>query len=157
MEASSSFLVSCERSCTHSSRWQKYEAWCLDEDRHTWLSSDPTYIPTVLHSRLAHGLPLALSSVMRSYANFAKTNKSAIACASSRAFDFNLGNDAFIPQWLKGWKIERPPRPWHANEDWWDVGTTRFTQEDNSELGTVELGYPDTSRCLIVPPSLRPC
>ena len=54
--------------------------------------------------------------------------------------------DVSILRWLKGWKIERPPRPVQdPNEDGWEIGTIvqyNATQvKDNFELRTIELGH----------------
>ena len=59
-------------------------------------------------------------------------------------FGFELGTDVFIKQWIKGWKAELPPRPRHdPDEEGLDVGLIVqywFTQLDNDELDTIELG-----------------
>ena len=52
--------------------------------------------------------------------------------------------DIFIKHWIKGGKVERPPRPRHdPDEAGSNVGLIvqyRSTRPDNSHLGTVELG-----------------
>ena len=36
---------------------------------------------------------------------------------------FELGTDVFIKEWIRDWKIELSPRPWHdPDEEGWDVG-----------------------------------
>ena len=44
---------------------------------------------------------------MQSYSNFCN-HKSAVAKGFRVVFGFELGTDAFIKQWIKGWKIELP-------------------------------------------------
>ena len=81
---------------------------------------------------------------MRLFSDFCN-HKLAICTALRRVFGFELGEDSIIMDWMRGWKIELPPRPRHdPDEDGWDVGAViqyRFTQPDNSELNIVELGY----------------
>ena len=79
---------------------------------------------------------------MQPYSTFCN-HKSAVAKGFRVAFGFELGTDVFISQWMKGWKIELPPKPRHdPDEEGWDVGLIVeywSTQLDNNELSTVEL------------------
>ena len=94
-------------------------------------------------SRSAYGLPRlhqAVDAVVLILCN----HKSAVAKGFRIVFGFELGTDVFIKQWIKGWKIELPPRPRHdPDEEGWDVGSIvqySCTRPDNNELDTVELG-----------------
>ena len=81
---------------------------------------------------------------MQSYSNFCN-RKSAVAKGFRIVFSFELGTDVFIKEWIKGWKIELPPKPRHdPNEEGWDVGLIVHywsTRPDSNALDTVELGY----------------
>jgi hypothetical protein len=60
-------------------------------------------------------------------------------------FGLELGTDVFIKEWIKGWKIELPPRLRHDPDevscDGGLIGQYWSTRPDNDELDTVELGY----------------
>ena len=81
---------------------------------------------------------------MQAYSTFFN-HKSAVMCSFCILFSFELSKDPLTVQWIKGWKIELPPQPWHSpNEDGWDVwAIVQYwsTQADNSKLNTVKLGF----------------
>ena len=122
--------------------WKKYKVWCLGEGSHAWLCFDHTQVSVdKARDRLMRFLDFIKLDM--SYSNF-YDHKSAIACFRI-VFGFDLGIDIFIKQCIKGWKIERPPQPWHdPDKEGWDVGLIvqySSTRPDNSRLDTAELGY----------------
>ena len=80
---------------------------------------------------------------MKSYSNFCN-HRSATAATFRRVVGFDLSEDVFMLQWMKGYKIElQPPPRCCPDEDGWDVGLiVKYwsNQADNIELDTIELG-----------------
>ena len=128
---------------TFSTQWKHYKEWCLEEGLHPWLSFDHTQVSIELAREQLMAFLGYIKPSMQSYSNFCN-HKSAVAKGFRVAFGFELGTDVFISQWMKGWKIELPPKPRHdPDEEGWDVGLIVeywSTQLDNNELSTVELG-----------------
>ena len=129
---------------TFATQWKHYKEWCLEAGVHPWLSFDRTQVTIELAREQLMAFLGYIKPSMQSYSNFCN-HKSAVAKAFRVAFGFELGTDVFISQWIKGWKIELPPKPRHdPDEEGWDVGLIVeywSTQLDNNELSTVELGY----------------
>ena len=89
---------------------------------HPWLSFDRTQV-TIEHARDQLMVFLGyIKPSMQSYSNFCN-HKSAVAKGFCIVFGFELGTDVFMKEWIKGSKIELPPRPRHdPYEEGWDVG-----------------------------------
>ena len=115
-------VVRTQLNKTFSTQWKHYKEWCLDEGLHPWLSFDRTQVPIELARDQLMSFLSYIKPSMQSYSNFCN-HKSAVAKGFCIVFGFELGTDVFIKQWLKGWKIELPPRPRHdPDEEGWDVG-----------------------------------
>ena len=108
---------------TFSTQWKHPKEWCLDEGLHPWLSFNGTQV-TIEHARDQLMAFLGyIKPSMQSYSNFCN-HKSALAKGFHIVLGFVLGTDVFIKEWIQGWTIELPPRPWHdPNEEGWDVGS----------------------------------
>ena len=107
---------------TFATQWKHYKEWCLEEGVHPWLSFDRTQVTIEFAREQLMAFLGYIKPCMQSYSNFCN-HKSAVAKGFRVAFGFELGTDVFISQWMKGWKIERPPKPRHdPDEEGWNVG-----------------------------------
>ena len=101
---------------TFSTQWKHYEEWCLEEGLHPWLSFDRTQVTIELARNQLMAFLGYIKPSMQSYSNFCN-HKSAVAKGFRVVFGFELGADVFIKQWMKGWKFELPPQPWHDPDE----------------------------------------